>query len=299
VLPVTLPPPQRVALVVHPKRPIAESLAVLERWASQRGVDVVQIHTLAPIDRDLAPRGEAEPGDLIVALGGDGTVLSALRAAAPVAAPVLGVACGSLGVLTAVPAPDLADALERVYAGDWAPHHLPALAIHPANGLDEWAVNDFVAVRHGAGQLVASVFVDDELYVRIAGDGVIVATALGSSGYSMAAGGPLLARDTGAFVFTPLAMHGGSAPPVVVSASSTIRVELYPSFAGFDIEIDGHNQDADDLAYTITLQEDKLSLVAFDGASNRLRRLRERQLIRDSPRLLARDDRNVRAQPPS
>src|SRR3954468_19378997 len=275
----TIPPPQRVALVVHPKRPIAESLAVLQLWASQRGLDVVQIHTLAPVDRDLAPRGEAQPGDLVVALGGDGTVLSALRAAAPAAAPVLGAACGSLGILTVVPAAELRDALDRVYAGDWTPHRLPALAIQPADGADEWAVNDFVAVRHGAGQLVASVFVDDELYVRAAGDGVIVATALGSSGYSMAAGGPLLARDTGAFVFTPLAMHGGSAPPVVVSASSAVRVELSPGFAGFDIEIDGHNQDARALTYTIRLEEDKLSLVAFEGASSRLTRLRERRLI--------------------
>jgi NAD+ kinase len=288
-------PPQRVALVVHPKRPIAESLTVLQRWAGQHGLDVVQIHTLAPIDRELAPRGEAEPGDLVVALGGDGTVLSALRAAAPVAAPVLGAACGSLGVLTVVAAAELGDALERVYAGDWTPHRLPVLAIHPGEGPNEWAVNDFVAVRHGAGQLVASVFVDEELYVRTAGDGVIVATPLGSSGYSMAAGGPLLARDTGAFLFTPLAMHGGSAPPVVVSASSAIRVELHPGFAGFDIEIDGHNEDARDLTYTITLEQDKLALVAFAGASSRLTRLRERRLISDSARVLARDDRTLPA----
>jgi NAD+ kinase len=293
----TLPPPQRVALVVHPKRPIAESLAVLQRWARQRRLDVVQVHTLTPVERDLAPRGTAEPGDLVVALGGDGTVLSALRAAAPVAAPVLGAACGSLGVLTAVPAAALGSALERVYVGDWTPRRLPALALHPADGPDEWAVNDFVAVRHGAGQLVASVFVDDELYVRLAGDGVIVATPLGSSGYSMAAGGPLLARDTGAFVFTPLAMHAGSAPPLVVSARSAIRIELHPGFAGFEIEIDGHNHDARDLTYTITLEEDKLALVAFDGASGRLTRLRERRLISDSARVLARDDRPVPAFP--
>src|SRR5258706_6393323 len=90
-----------------------------------------------------------------------------------------GVACGSLGVLTAVAAEQLGGALERVYTGDWTRHRLPALAIHPRSGPDQWAVTDFVTVRHGAGQLVANVSVDDELYVRLAGDGLIVATALG------------------------------------------------------------------------------------------------------------------------
>src|SRR5437764_935480 len=189
----TVLPPRRLALIVHPKRPVAEPLAVVEGWAAQQGIDVVEVHTPGSLDRHLARDSTAEPGDLMIALGGDGTVLSALRAGAPVDAPVLGVACGSLGMLTAVRAEAVGDALERVHAGDWTPRRLPALSIHPAGGSDEWAVNDFVAVRHDAGQLVANVSVDGELYVRLAGDGLIVSTALGSTGYSMAAGRPVLA----------------------------------------------------------------------------------------------------------
>jgi NAD+ kinase len=289
----TRQPPQRVALVVHPARPIDESLAVLQHWAGEHGLDVVQIHPEAPLERSVAPPADARSDDLVVALGGDGTVLSALRMAAPVGAPVLGVACGSLGVLTAVAATEVADALERVYAGDWTPHRLPVLAIEAASGESDWAVNDFVAVRHGPGQLVATVHVDDELYVRLAGDGLIVATALGSSGYSMAAGGPLLTGGPGAFVFTPLAMHGGSAPPLVVPATATLRVELHPGFAGFDIEIDGHDRDTRELTYTIALQEDRATLVALGAGSTRLTRLRARRVISDSARILARDDRTV------
>jgi NAD+ kinase len=254
---------------------------------------VVELHAVGSVERHVAPDGVVEPGDLIVALGGDGTVLSALRMSAPLDAPVLGVACGSLGVLTAVAAGDIIQALERVYTGDWTPRRLPALAIHPSSGPDEWAVNDFVAVRHGAGQLVASVSVDDELYVRLAGDGLIIATALGASGYSMAAGGPLLAAGTAAFVFTPLAMHGGSAPPLVVPATSTIQVELHPGFAGFDVEIDGHKHAGAELDYTLTLRNDKVTLVRFDARPRILTRLRERRLISDSPRVLARDDRTA------
>ncbi len=288
--------PTRLALVVHPTRRVAGALETLEQWAEDHGLVIVQIPALGGWDRDVAEQGELEPGDLVIALGGDGTVLSALRAAAPFDAPVMGVACGSLGALTAVDADRLEQALDRVGRGDWTARRLPALAIHSADARDEWAVNDFVVVRRGAGQVLVDVFVDDELYVRLAGDGLIVATALGSSAYSMAAGGPLLARGALGVVCTPLAMHGGNAPPLVVPATATVGVVVRPSFAGFDIEIDGHTYPLKHLDYRISLHEEKVTLVSFGDLGLGLTGLRERRLITDSPRVLARDDRT--AEPP-
>lgn len=285
------PKPSRVALVVHPTRSIDGPLEALASWAGGQSLDVVQIPAVGSQDRQVAERAELEPGDLVVALGGDGTVLSALRAAAPQNAPVLGVACGSLGALTAVAADELDEALGRVGAGDWTPRLLPALAIHPADGPDEWAVNDFVVVRRAAGQVIADLSVDDELYVRLAGDGLIVATPLGSSAYSMAAGGPVLVSTTEAIVCTPLAMHGGSAPPLVVPATSTMRVEVRPTIAGFEIEIDGHGQALTALDYRISLHPEKVTLVSFGELGLGIAGLRKRRLIGDSPRILARDDR--------
>ena len=287
--------PARVALVLHPTRPVAAPLETLERWTRESGLDLVQIPTAGGPEREVALRGELQPGDLVVALGGDGTVLSALRAAAPHNAPVLGVACGSLGALTSVQGDGLEDALQRVRSGDWTARRLPALAIHPADAPEEWAVNDFVVVRRGAGQVVVDVSVDDELYVRLAGDGLIVASPLGSSAYSMAAGGPLLAAGTLALVCTPLAMHGGSAPPLVVPATANVRIEVHPSFAGFDIEIDGHTYPLQGLDYRLSLHVEKVTLVSFGKLGLGLEGLRERRLITDSPRVLARDDRAARA----
>jgi NAD+ kinase len=277
--------------VVHPTREIAGALETLERWAEEHGLDVVQIAAIGASDREVARRGELEPSDLVVALGGDGTVLAALRAAAPASAPVLGVACGSLGALTAVHGDRLEPALQRVLAGDWTARRLPAIAIHPPEGHDEWALNDFVVVRRGAGQVVVNLFVDDQLYVRLAGDGLIVASPLGSSAYSMAAGGPLLASGMPAFVCTPLAMHGGSAPPLVVPAGTDVRVEVHPSFAGFHIEIDGHRYPLEALGYRLSLHDEKVTLVSFGELGLGVGGLRERGLITDSPRVLARDDR--------
>jgi NAD+ kinase len=231
----------------------------------------------------------------VVALGGDGTVLSALRESAPMNAPVLGVACGSLGALTAISADRLGHALDRVRVGDWTARRLPALAIHPSDAPDEWALNDFVVARRGAGQVLADLYVDDELYARLAGDGLVVATPLGSSAYSMAAGGPLLAAGTPALVCTPLAMHGGNAPPLVVPATASVRVEVHPSFAGFDIEIDGHTYPLQVLDYRLSLHEEKVTLVSFGEPGPGIQGLRERRLVTDSPRILARDERSARA----
>jgi NAD+ kinase len=200
------------------------------------------------------------------------------------------VACGSLGALSAVSAADLAGALDRVRAGDWTHRSLPALLIRSPGAPDDWAANDFVVVRRGAGQLVAEVVVDGERYVRLAGDGVVVATALGSSAYSMAAGGPLLA-DTSAFVCTPLAMHGGSAPPLVVPADATVTVEVHPSYVGFDVDVDGQRRPFVDRHFEFALHPDKLTLVAFGTAGRGLTGLRRRGLIADSPRVLAREAR--------
>jgi NAD+ kinase len=191
----------------------------------------------------------------------------------------------------------LEDALARIHSRDWTPRRLPAIAVHPADGRDEWALNDFVVARHGAGQLVVSVFADDELYVRLAGDGLIVAGPLGSSAYSMAAGGPLLASGVPALVCTPLAMHGGSAPPLVVPASTNVRVEVHASFGGFDVEIDGQRYPLEALEYRLSLHEAKVTLVSFGELGLGIPALRQRGLITDSPRVLARDKR-LRSTPP-
>ena len=288
----------RIALVVHPTREISSSLEALERWAGEHDLEIVQIPAVGESVRHVAEAGELTDGDLVVAMGGDGTVLAALRAAAPLDAPVLGVACGSLGALTAVRADRLEEALDRVLAGDWSDYRLPALAVTSADAEEQWGVNDFVLNRRGSGQVVADVSVGEELYVRLAGDGVIVATALGSTAYSMAAGGPVLVPGTPAFVCTPVAMHGGNAPPLVVPATATVQVEVHPSYAGFDVELDGHVYPSEATEFSVTLKEDKATLVSFGDLGLGLAGLRERRLIADSPRVLARDDRaSGRARP--
>ena len=282
-------PFSRVALVVHPTRDIDKAVATIERWTAQEGLDLVQLPAQGNT-RVVADAGTVSSADLVVALGGDGTVLAALHAAAGTDTPVLGVACGSLGAMSAVTAEELDQALDRFKQGDWTTRGLPVLAVDSDVGAD-WAANDFVIVRRGAGQLTADVSVDDELYVRLAGDGVIVATPLGSSAYTMAAGGPIVVAGTPVFLCTPVAMHGGSAPPLVVPADARLTVEVRPSFAGYDVEVDGQRRQATAARYRFALEPDRLRLVTFGRTGHGLTALRHRGLLADSPRILARDRR--------
>jgi NAD+ kinase len=281
---------KRIGLVVHPSRAIGEPLETLREWAGQRAVDVVQIEA-RHLRRSVAPIGEVTACDLVVAIGGDGTVLTALRAAAPTGTPVLGVACGSLGALSAVTAADLADALRAFESDSWSRRSLPVLEAFVDGSKVAWAINDFVLVRRNLGQLLIDVTVGDELYARMAGDGVIVSTALGSSAYSMAAGGPLLVNGTSAFVVTPLLMHGGCAPPLVVRSDIEVTLDATPGFGGFDIEVDGHIQEIDGTRFVVRLTESMATLVSVGDPGLGLTALRHRGLIADSPRVLARNER--------
>ena len=282
---------KRIGLVVHPSREIGKPLAAITEWAAEREIEVVQVPARGAM-RMVAPLGEVSACDLVVAIGGDGTVLTALRAAAEHGTPVLGIACGSLGALSAVMAPDTATALDRFEAGSWSHRTLPALEAFVDGSKVAWSINDFVLVRRIMGQLIVDVTVGDELYVRMAGDGVIVATPLGSSAYSMGAGGPLVVGGTDAFIVTPLAMHGGSAPPLVVRAGVDVTLEAHPGFGGFDVEVDGHEQKLDARRFVVRLVEASATLVSLGDPGLGLAALRGRGVITDSPRVLARDERS-------
>ena len=285
-------PFQRVALVVHPTRQIERVIGTLQRWTEEEALELVQLGAEGS-RRVVAPAGTVTEADLVVALGGDGTVLAALRLAAGTRTPVLGVACGSLGALSAVTADELDGALDRFRSGDWITRALPALEMTSEYGAD-WAINDVVLVRRGAGQIAADVAIDDELYVRLAGDGVIVATPLGSSAYSLAAGGAILPTGTQAFLCTPLAMHAGSAAPLVVPADSTLSVNVDPGYAGFDVEIDGQRRRVEGTRFSFTLHDDRVSLVTFASTGRGLAGLRRRGIVADSPRIAIRDSRAKR-----
>jgi NAD+ kinase len=278
---------KRVGLVVHPTQPVPDAVEAIESWSKDRGLEVVQVPS--GDQPHVAPPGEVSACDLVVALGGDGTILKALHASARTRTPVLGVGYGSLGALTSVAADELRTGLDRFAADEWRARELPALVIRAGDDQISRAINDLVLTRGRGTQLLLDVFVRGELYVRLAGDGIVVATPLGSSAYSMAAGGSLIAEGCDAFLCTPVSMHGGCAPPVVIAGSDEVAVDVHPGHSGLYVDIDGFPVATDARRFTVTKENGYAVLIALDEPGTGLSGLRERGLISDSPRLLGRD----------
>ncbi len=273
-----------IGVSVHPARDIEDPLGTLRRWTERRDRALVQVGE-GP-QQEVAPGGRAEDCELVVTIGGDGTALAGVRAAAPARTPVLGVAFGSLGALTTVPAAGLGEALDRFVIGDWHEIARPALV---AKRGDETllAYNDLAVVRCGEGQVRTRVTLDGELYARLAGDGAIVSTPVGSAAYTLASGGPLLAPGAEAFAFTPLPTHGGSIPPLVAGGRSTLRLDVEGGYGGARLELDGRAIGDHDGRLEVTLRAQAAILVGLGAGEPFITGLRERGLIADSPRILA------------
>lgn len=288
----------QVGLVVHPRRVLDPVLEELVAWASAQEVRVGQI-VVEGQSRRVAEPVEAAACELLISLGGDGTTLAALHEGAPSGCPVLGVACGSVGALTATHADRLAWGLREIEAGRWTRVGVPALEITWEGDDPQSAINDLVAVRDGPGQVIVSVGVDGVEYASVAGDGLVVATALGSSAYTMAAGGPLLAPGAEGMVLTPLADHGGSTPPLVTGAGSRVDLEVEPGYGGVRYEVDGHRAPTVGHRLSVTHREAYATLASLEGQEPRLTGLRRRGLVVDGPRAKIRDAREAALSAPS
>ena len=286
-------PLRQLGLVVHPTRPVDRVVEEIGAWASAHGLTVGQVPATGQT-RQVADPVEAAACDLLLGLGGDGTALSALHAGAPASRPVLGVACGSIGALTSVSAERVRWALEQISKGRWTPVGIPGLDVAWDEAHGGVAINDMAVIRDGPGQIMVSINVDDVLYAQVAGDGLVVATALGSSAYTMAAGGPILAPGAEGMAVTPLAAHGGSCPPLVAGSSSKLTLTTEPGHGGFRCELDGRPTAIAGHLLTVRHRQDYATLVALAEDEPRLSGLRRRGLVLDSPRVLIRGLRSAR-----
>jgi NAD+ kinase len=281
---------RRLGLVVHPSRDLDGVLGLLRSWAPSQGFTIGQVK-LPGHPRQVADPVKAADCDMLVALGGDGTALVALHAGATASRPVIGVACGSVGVLSSVDAGRLGWALDEIAAGRWTAQDLPALELAWGDNRLAPAINDLVVIRDGPGQLLVSITLDGVLYARVAGDGVVVATPLGSSAYTMAAGGPLLAPGAEGLTVTPLAVHGGASAPLVAGSASGLDLVVDPGYGGVRYEVDGRRAAIEGDRLAIRRREAYAKLVMLAGTEPRLTGLRRRGLVQDSPRVLVRDSR--------
>jgi NAD+ kinase len=172
--------------------------------------------------------------DMVVVLGGDGTLLSMADciAAAGKSIPILGVNFGSLGFLTEVTLPELYSSLETVLSGKARVEERMMLASTVRRARETFrayvALNDVVVTKTSRARMVdLSVSVGDEFVTRVRADGLIIATPTGSTAYNLAAGGPIVQPNVDALIVTPIAPHTLTNRPLIIPGASTVRVQAH------------------------------------------------------------------------
>lgn len=230
-----------------------EAVRRLSAWLLTRGLQViVPLHVLPTpegaraVERDdLA--GEA---DLVIVLGGDGTLLSTARRVYPRKVPILGVNFGGLGFLTDVSVEEMLPAVELVLAGEYRSETrilLRATILDPAGHQRDRriAMNDFVIHEVGHRLLTLLPEIGGSAWGEVKADGLIVATPTGSTAYSLSAGGPIVAPTLRALIATPVCPHVLSMRPILFPSDETITVRYEPAEARVQLVADG--QEAIDL----------------------------------------------------
>lgn len=213
---------------------IAESVGALLPHLTARGVTVL-VSEDAKVSSPLAARvPEAEFGlraDLVIAVGGDGTLLYAARLVARHGVPLLGVNRGRLGFLTDVMPQDMLGSVDAALAGELSADERPLLAarLSGAGGqvAQALALNDVVMQKHETGRtLDFETRINGQFVNAHGGDGIIVATGTGSTAYALSCGGPIVEPHLPALVIAPICPHTLSDRPIVVSSGSVIEVAL-------------------------------------------------------------------------
>jgi NAD+ kinase len=225
-----------VGVLVTPLGECGPQLRAIEAWARELGLEMLELGTSAD------PTDTAAECALVIALGGDGTILRALQLAIPHSAPVLGVNFGTVGFLADVDRADLGAALDIIARGAAAVDSRTALVatMHGEPAYRAIAFNDVVISRlrgHGTARL--EIEVGGQHLLALTGDGVVVASPTGSTAYTVGAGGPAVAPTLDAIVLTPLATQGSPLRSLVLDGSETVRVESREASAPLSLEVDG------------------------------------------------------------
>lgn len=227
----------KIGVLVGPRKPDAiDVIRDLGFWCTERGIELIEIRNL-----ELT-----EEVDLIVVLGGDGTMLGAARLVGARQTPILGVNFGWLGYLTEFTLPELLTALDGVRAGSFEVDRRMMLEVSLRRGTEivalPRALNDAVVNKAAPARMI-------ELECRIDGyfvntfraDGMIVATPTGSTAYSLSAGGPIVHPSLSAIIITPICPHTLSNRPVVVSGDCTVELSITNATEDVFLTIDGQH----------------------------------------------------------
>jgi NAD+ kinase len=233
-----------IGIVAKPELAAASAtLTELEGWLHDHGVAAVwsaEAAALAPSHRDrrvVARERIGDEADLLLVLGGDGTLLAVagIVAQSQRDVPILGVNFGSLGFLTEITRPELFATLTAAVEGR-IEHDERMMLCGTTRRAARVALNDIVFTRTALSRMVdLDVTVGDQFVTSFRSDGLIVATPTGSTAYNLSAGGPVVHPAMDAFVLTPIAPHTLTHRPIVIPAEREVRVRTGSGNAGAEV----------------------------------------------------------------
>ena len=240
---------RNIGIISRPRRSnLAVVVPPLLNWLEAQGVRVFYDQETAG-SLSGSPEGRsreqvAAGSQLLLVLGGDGTLLAAARVAAPKGIPILPINMGSLGFLTSFMIEELYPALEDILAGRLTISERVMLHVELHRGgktLDKQSVLNEVVINKGAlaRMIELELIIDDDFVCRYRADGLIVASPTGSTAYSLSAGGPIVHPAVESFIITPICPHTLSDRPVVVRDTAVIEVKLSAGTDSVFLTLDG------------------------------------------------------------
>lgn len=233
----------RVLLFTHGDAAVTrDATAALARQLSERGVELVLADDEAAKHPDLpgATRERPDDVDLVLVLGGDGTMLRALQHALGTGTPVVGVNFGTFGFLTTLRADELDGRLDDLIGGGLRIVELPTVAVETPEGRFV-AVNDVLVTADSLGRMAVLEWAVNGVDLGQRGcDGILVSTPAGSTSYNLSAGGPVLEWEVDAVAVTFVAPHALDARPLILSRGHEVRVTSRTREVASRVVVDGH-----------------------------------------------------------
>ncbi len=242
-----------LAIVLHPANPMASQTAgeLLSLAAKMQ----LQVHAATNIT-DAVPtvagfrnlqlykseREAMDHAEIIVAIGGDGTILRTAHIAREAKCPILGINSGKLGFLANIQRQDLEQALQEVIAGRFKLDRRSFLEAEFSNGDVHFALNEFVFSRKGTVSMVTlTAEYDGALINRYWADGIIVSSPTGSTAYNLSTGGPIVMPQTNVMVLTPISPHTLTTRPLVLPSHKKLTIKVEPTDQEVLFSGDGNN----------------------------------------------------------
>ena len=232
----------KIAVVVHHKLERAHEVArsLIDR-ARRSGIEVVgDEQTAGSLDINATDFGESSGVDMVAAIGGDGTVLRAVQHALAIDVPIFGVNLGRIGFLADVEPDELDSMVQQIETGTWIEVERMTIEASIEGGGSLVGVNDVVVEKVMSQRLVSiDVAVDDEPFLTYHADGLVFSTPVGSTAYSLSAGGPLVHPEVESITLTPVAHHSLFSSAIVLPANVELRCTVAREWP-VGVNVDGH-----------------------------------------------------------